>query len=62
MTKAIADTPNEPEYIEIGFEKGIPIGLKGQAMGGGELISKLNHPLPAFLVGHDTELVNSKRQ
>lgn len=42
MTKAIADTPNEPEYIEIGFEKGIPIGLNGQAMGGVELISKLN--------------------
>ena len=42
MTKAIADTPNEPEYIEIGFEKGIPISLNGQGMGGIELISQLN--------------------
>ena len=42
MTKAIADTPNEPEYIEIGFEKGIPSSLNGQGMGGIELISQLN--------------------
>ena len=42
MTKAIADTPNEPEYIEIGFEKGIPISLNGQGMGGIELITQLN--------------------
>ena len=42
MTKAIAETPNEPEYIEIGFERGIPISLNGQEMGGIELITKLN--------------------
>jgi len=42
MTKAIADTPNEAEYIEIGFEKGIPVSLNGQGMGGIELIGKLN--------------------
>ena len=42
MTKAIADTPNEPEYIEIGFERGIPVSLNGQGMGGIELISQLN--------------------
>ncbi|MGB3508783.1 MAG: argininosuccinate synthase [Microcoleaceae cyanobacterium] len=42
MTKAIADTPNEAEYVEIGFEKGIPVSLNGEAMGGVELITKLN--------------------
>ena len=42
MTKAIADTPNEPEYIEIGFERGIPVSLNGQGMGGIELITQLN--------------------
>lgn len=42
MTRAIADTPNEPEYIEIGFEKGIPISLNGQKLGGVQLISDLN--------------------
>ncbi|MGD1698908.1 argininosuccinate synthase [Dapis sp. BLCC M229] len=42
MTKAIADTPNEPEYVEIGFDKGIPVSLNGQGLGGIELISQLN--------------------
>ncbi len=42
MTKAIADTPNEPEYVEIRFEKGIPVALNGQDMGGVALITQLN--------------------
>jgi argininosuccinate synthase len=27
MTRAIAETPNEPEYVEIGFEQGIPTAV-----------------------------------
>ncbi|MDJ0511617.1 MAG: argininosuccinate synthase [Crocosphaera sp.] len=42
MTKAIADTPNEAEYIEIGFDKGIPVSLNGKSLGGIELITQLN--------------------
>lgn len=42
MTKAIADTPNEPEYIEIGFEKGIPVTLNGNAVAPVALIQQLN--------------------
>lgn len=42
MTKAIADTPNEPEYVEIGFEKGIPVSLNGNALDPVTLVSQLN--------------------
>jgi argininosuccinate synthase len=42
MTKAIANTPNEPEYIEIGFEKGIPVSLEGKTLDPVTLISQLN--------------------
>ena len=42
MTKAIADTPNEPEYVEIGFVKGIPATLNGESKNPIELITKLN--------------------
>ncbi|MDF0551643.1 argininosuccinate synthase [Kamptonema sp. UHCC 0994] len=42
MTKAIADTPNEPEYIEIGFEKGIPVTLNSKAVSPVALIQQLN--------------------
>ncbi|CAC5340430.1 MULTISPECIES: argininosuccinate synthase [Planktothrix] len=42
MTKPISETPNEPEYIEIGFETGVPVSLNGKAMDGVQLIGKLN--------------------
>ncbi|MBD2485190.1 argininosuccinate synthase [Planktothrix sp. FACHB-1365] len=42
MTKPIAETPNEPEYIEIGFENGVPISLNGETINGVQLIGKLN--------------------
>ena len=42
LTKAIADTPNEPEYIEIGFEKGLPVSLNGEMLSPIDLITQLN--------------------
>jgi argininosuccinate synthase len=42
MTKAIENTPNEPDYVEIGFEMGIPVSLDGRVMGPIELITELN--------------------
>ena len=42
MTKAIADTPNEPEYVEIGFEQGVPVSLNGVMMEPIALITEMN--------------------
>lgn len=42
LTKAIADTPDEPEYIEIGFEQGIPTSLNGSSLPSVQLIEQLN--------------------
>lgn len=42
MTKSIADTPNEPEYIDIGFYRGIPTTLNGENINPVELIETLN--------------------
>ena len=42
MTKAIANTPNEPEYIEIGFEQGIPVSINDNKLNPVELITQLN--------------------
>jgi argininosuccinate synthase len=42
LTKAIADTPDEPEYAEISFEKGIPVALNGQMLSPVDLVSQLN--------------------
>jgi argininosuccinate synthase len=42
MTKAIADTPKEPEYLEIGFQRGIPTTINGTSKNPVELIEQLN--------------------
>ncbi|MGK7903056.1 MAG: argininosuccinate synthase [Hormoscilla sp.] len=42
MTKAIADTPDSPEYVEIGFEKGIPTTINSETLAPVALVSKLN--------------------
>lgn len=41
-TSSPEDTPNEPGYIEIGFEKGIPIKLDERYLDGVPLIQELN--------------------
>mgnify|MGYP001087967148 CR=1 FL=1 len=51
MTKAIADTPDEPEYVEIGFEKGIPTSLNGNNLAPVELITQLNEKVGSHGIG-----------
>jgi len=40
--KALNKTPNTPEYIEIGFEQGIPVSINGKKLGGLDIIEILN--------------------
>ena len=42
ISRPISKTPNEPDYIEIGFEEGVPIKLNGKKIGGVKLIETLN--------------------
>jgi argininosuccinate synthase len=42
MTKAIEQTPDKPEYIEIGFDCGNPVSLNGKTLSPVALISQLN--------------------
>ena len=42
MTKALANTPDEPEYVEIEFTTGEPTALNGEAMELTTLLQKLN--------------------
>ncbi len=42
MTKAIENTPDKPEYLEIGFEYGNPVTLNGQSLSPVALITQLN--------------------
>ncbi|PGE15842.1 argininosuccinate synthase [Bacillus toyonensis] len=42
MTLALEDTPNKPEFVEIGFEAGVPMTLNGTSYSLSELIQALN--------------------
>ncbi len=41
-TKSPAEAPDKPEYLEIGFEAGIPVSLNGKKLDGVSLIQQLN--------------------
>ena len=51
LTTAPEDAPNEPRYIELGFEQGLPVSLDGQEMPLAELIAELNTIAGAHGVG-----------
>lgn len=42
LTQAIENTPDQPEYIEIGFTRGIPTSLNGAVLSPVALVSQLN--------------------
>ena len=43
LTSSVKDAPAEPSYVEIGFERGIPVSLDGEALDGVTLVRRLNH-------------------
>ena len=51
LTAAPEEAPNEPRYVEIGFEAGLPVSLDGQEMALVELIATLNDVVGAHGVG-----------
>ncbi len=42
MSRPVSKAPNKADYVEIGFEQGIPVKLNGKAVGGVKMIEKLN--------------------
>jgi argininosuccinate synthase len=42
ITKPVLKTPNKADYVEIGFEKGVPVKLNGKKFGGVKIIESLN--------------------
>jgi argininosuccinate synthase len=51
MTKPISETPDEPEYVEIGFEKGNPVTVNGVPLTPVQLIERLNQAAGRHGVG-----------
>ena len=57
-TKSPDASPDSPGYVEIGFEKGIPVTLDGKKMGGIALIQKLNELAGSHGVGRVDHVEN----
>ncbi len=52
------DAPDEPHYVTIGFEEGVPVSIDGELMGGVELVSALNDLGGAHGVGRVNMMEN----
>ena len=57
-TKSPDKAPGEPAYVEIGFDKGIPVTINGQGIDGVSLIRYLNELAGAHGVGRIDHLEN----
>ena len=57
-TKSPAEAPDKPRYLEIGFERGIPVSLDGQEMDGINLIQRLNELAGEHGVGRIDHIEN----
>jgi len=57
-TKSSSESPDKPDYMEIGFEKGIPVTIDGQQLGGVSLIQRLNELAGRHGVGRVDHLEN----
>jgi argininosuccinate synthase len=42
LTRSLADAPDQPGQVEIGFEAGVPVSVDGERMGAVELLTRLN--------------------
>lgn len=51
LTADPADAPDTPEYVEIGFEQGVPVSINGKAAGPVELLTQLNDLAGKHAVG-----------
>lgn len=57
-TKAIKDTPDEPAYLEIGFDKGIPTSLDGEIMNGVMLVQQVHALAGKYGIGRIDHVEN----
>jgi len=57
-TKSPAEAPDKPQYVEIGFEKGIPVTIDGKEMDGIALIQQINEIAGLHGVGRIDHIEN----
>ena len=59
ISRPVSKTPNKPDYVEVGFTKGIPTKLNGKRINGVKIIEELNKIGGKHAVGQ-TDLVENR--
>jgi argininosuccinate synthase len=59
MTVPVSKAPRRPQYVEVGFQAGVPIRVNGHRLPGHELVAKLNAIGGKHAVGQ-TDLVENR--
>jgi argininosuccinate synthase len=57
-TKSLQETPAQPAYLEIGFDKGIPVSLDGEKLDGVALVQKIHNLAGQHGVGRVDHIEN----
>jgi len=57
-TRSPGEAPDVPDYVEIGFDKGIPVAIDGQELDGVSLIQRLNELAGRHGIGRIDHLEN----
>ena len=57
-TKPLEETPDEPAYLEIGFDTGIPISLDGEKLDGVKLIQRIHELAGKHSIGRIDHIEN----
>ncbi len=57
-SRGVKDAPDEPEYVEIGFEQGVPVSLNGDKKSGIDLIEDLSRIAGKHGIGRIDNLEN----
>ena len=57
-TKSIEETPAQPAYLEIGFDKGIPLSLDGEKLDGVTLVQRIHNLAGQHGVGRIDHIEN----
>ncbi|MDK1030578.1 MAG: argininosuccinate synthase [Planctomycetia bacterium] len=59
ISSTIENAPDEPDYVEVGFEKGVPVSLGGKRVNSVELLTQLNTLGGKHAVGQ-TDIVENR--
>ncbi|MDE2764896.1 MAG: argininosuccinate synthase [Chloroflexota bacterium] len=57
-TVSAANAPDEPRYVEVGFEEGVPVSLDGERLGALELVQRMHEAAGAHGVGRIDHVEN----